>query len=257
LLKYSRDQEKTFRLKNKEMQTMTTLNELCVDDHRTCQTLTEMTLQHLPEEGGLGRLRRFKKGADVWRPDDVSDRVYFVQRGAITVLFADAQGHEVILRKITSGQMLGELCFCTPEHSLRETFARASAEAEVMELNYGEFVNYLQGDMAALQALLLTFCTRLAEAERRAEILMHRGADERLSRLLLQLAEMRGHPHKAHPGPVTLRVSHDELAQTAAMSRAHVTVTMGKLRDLGLVSYDRNRPLVVNMPRLAAHINKQ
>lgn len=236
---------------------MTILNQFCADDHRTCQTLTEITLQHLPEKGGLGRLRSFKRGNDIWRPDDQSDRVYFVRRGEVTVLFADAQGHEVILRKIIAGQMLGELCFCTPEHSLRETFARASAETEVLELKYTEFVNHLQGDMAALQVLLLTFCTRLAEAERRAEILMYRGADERLSRLLLQLAEMRGHPHKAHPGPVTLHVSHDELAQTAAMSRAHVTVTMGKLREQGLVSYDRNRPLTVNMPRLAAHINKQ
>lgn len=33
---------------------MTILNQLCADDHRTCQTLTEMTLQHLPEEEGLG-----------------------------------------------------------------------------------------------------------------------------------------------------------------------------------------------------------
>lgn len=234
---------------------MTILKQLCVDDHRTCQTLTEMTIQRLPEEKNLGRLRRYPKGADIWRPDDPSDRVYFVRQGEVTMLFADAQGHEAILRKINSGQMLGELCFCTPEHSLRETYARASLETQALELQYSEFVEFLQGDIAALQALLLTFCSRLAEAERRAEILMHRGADERLSRLLFQLAEMRGHPHKAIPGPVVLHVSHDELAQTAAMSRAHVTVTMGKLRALGLVSYDRNQPLIVNMPRLAAHIN--
>ncbi len=236
---------------------MTILNQLYADDHRTCQTLTDLTLHHLPKEEGLGRLKRYDKGMDIWRPDDQSDRVYFVQRGEVTILFSDAQGHEVILRKVRAGQMLGELCFCAPQHSLRETFARASVDAQALELKYTEFVNYLQGDMVALQALLLTFCTRLAEAERRAEILMHRGADERLSRLLLQLAEMRGHPHKAVPGPVTLHVSHDELAQTAAMSRAHVTVTMGKLREMGLVSYDRNRPLIINLPRLAAHINKQ
>lgn len=236
---------------------MTILNQLCADDHRTCQTLTEMTLQQPPQAAGLGRLKRYDKGADIWRPDDQADRVYFVQRGEVAVLFSDAQGHEVILRKVKAGQMLGELCFCAPQHSLRETFARASLETQALELKYIEFMNYLQGDSAALQALLLTFCTRLAEAERRAEILIYRGADERLSRLLLQLAEMRGHPHKAMPGPVTLHVSHDELAQTAAMSRAHVTVTMGKLREMGLVSYDRNRPLIVNMPRLAAHINKQ
>lgn len=239
-----------------DLETMTILNQLCADDHRTCQTLTEMSLQHLPQDGALGKVRRYAKGDDIWRPEDESDRVYFVLKGEVTVLFADAQGHEVILRKAEAGQLLGELCFCTPEHRLRETFARASVETQAVELKYAEFVRHLQDDKAALHALLFTFCTRLAEAERRSEILMYRGADERLCRLLLQLAEMRGHPHKAIHGPVTLHISHDELAQTAAMSRAHVTVTMGKLRELGLISYDRNRPLIVDMPRLAAHINK-
>lgn len=235
---------------------MNSLNQLCADDHRTCQTMTEMTLHHLPLIGGLGQLRQYAAGADIWRPEDQSDRVYFVQQGQVTVLFADAQGHEVVLRQIEVDQLLGELCFCVPEHRLRETFARARIETQALEVKYSEFVNYLQGNSEALQSLLFTFCTRLGEAERRAEILMYRGADERLSRLLLQLGEMRGHPHKAYPGSVIVHSSHDELAQMAAMSRAHVTVTMGKLRDLGLVSYERNRPLIVNLPLLAAHINK-
>ncbi len=231
------------------------LNQLCADDHRTCQTLTEMTSRHLPQEG-LGRLRQYVKSDDIWRPDDQSDRVYFVQRGQVTVLYADAQGHETVLRTVEAGQLLGELCFCAPEHSLRETFARATVETMALEVKYSEFVNYLQGDLMALQELLFTFCTRLGQTERRAEILMYRSADARLSRLLLQLAETRGHPHKAQPGPVKLHVSHDELAQMAAMSRAHVTVTMGKLREQGLVSYERNRPLIVNLPQLAAYISK-
>ncbi|MDX2040779.1 MAG: Crp/Fnr family transcriptional regulator [Acidobacteriota bacterium] len=236
---------------------MVTANQFCAEDHRTCQTLTEMTLHHLPGTKNLGRLRNYCKGSDIWRPEDQSDRVYFVQRGEVAILFGDAQGHEVILRKVGAGQLLGELCFCVPEHSLRETFARANLETQALEVKYSEFVNHLQDDNLALQSLLITFCTRLAEAERRAEILMYRGADERLSRLLLQLAEMRGHPHKASPGPVMLHISHDELAQTAAMSRAHVTVTMGRLRELGLVSYGRNKPLIVNMPHLAAYIHRR
>jgi CRP/FNR family transcriptional regulator len=225
-------------------------------DHRTCQTITGLTLNRLPKDGSLGRIRRYEKGADIWRPDDKSDCVYFLRRGQAAVMHIDAHGHKIILRVVNPDQPLGELCFCAPEHSLRETTARAVVETEALEIHYADFIDYLKRDGEALHALMLTFCSRLAEAERRAEILAYRSADERLSRLLLQLAEMRGHPHCAFPGPVTLRVSHDELAQTAAMSRAHVTVTMGKLRDLGLVSYDRNQPLVVNIPLLAAHINK-
>ena len=155
--------------------------------------------RHLP--AALGRLRHYAKSDDIWRPEAPSDRVYLVQRGHVAVVYADVQGHEVVLRTVEEGQLLGELCFCTPEQSLRATFARSTVETEVLEVKYSEFVNYLQGDLAALQGLLFVFCTRLGETERRAEILMYRSADERLSRLLLQLAETRGHPHKAGVPP--------------------------------------------------------
>lgn len=101
---------------------------------------------------------------------------------------------------------------------------------------------------------MFTFCLRLSDAERRAEILTYRGAEERLGRLLLQLAKTRGRAKPQVEGQVTLHVSHDELAQMAAMSRSHVTVTMGKLRRLGLVLYERNQPLMVNAPALTAYL---
>jgi hypothetical protein len=40
----------------------------------------------------------------------------------------------------------------------------------------------------------------------------------------------------------------------AAMNRSHVTVTLGKFRNLGLVDYQRGRPLVVNIQKLMAHL---
>jgi len=39
----------------------------------------------------------------------------------------------------------------------------------------------------------------------------------------------------------------------AAMTRPHVSVTMGKLRTLGLVHYGRNSQLTVDVTRLAEY----
>lgn len=51
-----------------------------------------------------------------------------------------------------------------------------------------------------------------------------------------------------------LPVSHDDLAQMAAMSRPHVTVTMGRLRRQGLVRYGRGQALAVNVPALKSFL---
>jgi len=86
--------------------------------------------------------------------------------------------------------------------------------------------------------------------------LAHRGAEDRLSKLLLHLVNTRGHSSAQENDKVILHVSHDELAQMAAMSRSHVTVTMGKLRRQNLVFYERNRPLTVDVPLLTVYLNR-
>ncbi len=46
-------------------------------DHRDCQTLTELTLDQLSRDGSFGRVRSYRKGAKVWRPDDRSNSIFF------------------------------------------------------------------------------------------------------------------------------------------------------------------------------------
>jgi DNA-binding transcriptional regulator GbsR (MarR family) len=53
---------------------------------------------------------------------------------------------------------------------------------------------------------------------------------------------------------VALPFSHNELAQMAAMSRPHVSVTMSKLRQRGFVNYERNHPLKVNVSALRKYL---
>jgi CRP/FNR family cyclic AMP-dependent transcriptional regulator len=223
-------------------------------NHRSCRLLTGLTLDHLPGDGSIGRFRIYRKGADVWRAEDQSDRIYFLQRGQVTVLTSDPQGNEVIMQVIGAGEPFGELCFCAEEDGLRHTIARAITGCEAVEIKRPDFVNYLRDNADALNALVLTFCIRLSDAERRTEILAHRGAEDRLGRLLLQLAATRSQPSPQGEGKVLLHVSHDELAQMAAMSRSHVTVTMGKLRRQGVVDYARNRPIMVNVPLLTNYL---
>jgi len=155
------------------------------------------------------------------------------------------------------GEPFGELCFCAPQKRLyRETYARAVVESEAGEVKLTDFMDYLQSDREALVNLVFIYCVRLSDAQHRLEALAQRGAVERLGRLLLHLANTRGIASDENAEEVILSVSHDELAKMAAMSRPHVTVTMGALRRRGLVGYGRNRPLVVNVEALAKYLNR-
>lgn len=77
-----------------------------------------------------------------------------------------------------------------------------------------------------------------------------------MGKLLLHLVKTRGHSSAQDNDKVILHVSHDELAQMAAMNRSHVTVTMGKLRRQNLVFYERSRPLTVDVPSLMTYLSR-
>lgn len=224
-------------------------------DHQDCEILTGLTVDNVPRDASIGRTRRHRKGSSVWKPEDRSDGIFFLLSGQVAIISSDRDGREVIFALIKTGEPFGELCFCAPKkHFLRETYARAVQESEILEIKLDDFMNYLQEDRNALQAFTFTFCCRLRDCHGRLEFLAYRGAEERLGRVLLHLAATRGETDGATGNEIILPVSHDELAQMAAMSRPHVTVTMGKLRRRGLVNYERNKPLTVDRAALSLYL---
>jgi CRP/FNR family transcriptional regulator, cyclic AMP receptor protein len=222
--------------------------------HRDCEALTGITLDHLPRDGSLGRVRRFAKGAFVWQPDDPADRIYFLRRGRVVVMTAKPHERPVALRTIELDQPFGELCLCSVRSGVRGTTANALIESEALEIKLSNFLGHLHQNRVAVEALMFTLCLRLTDAEHRIEVMAHRGAEQRLGRLLLRLVTSRG--RKGRGETPTVSVSHNELAQLAGMSRPHVTVTMGRLRRRKLVRYEREGLVRVEVEPLTDYLGR-
>ena len=225
--------------------------------HRDCEALTGITLDHLPRDGSLGRVRRFGKGAYLWQPDEAADRIYFLRSGRVVVLTAKPHERPVTLRTIEPNQPFGELCICSVRAGLRGTTACALVASEAFEIKLSLFLGYLRQNRPVLEAMMFTLCLRLTDAEHRIEVMAHRGAEQRLGRLLLRLAASPG--RKGSIGlreTVTVSVSHNELAQLAGMSRPHVTVTMGRLRRRRLVQYEREGLVRVEVASLTDYLGR-
>ncbi len=224
-------------------------------DHQDCEILTRLTADNVPRDESIGRTRRHRKGGNVWKPDDRSGSIFFLQSGQIAIVSSDRDGREFVFGVVEAGEPFGELCFCAPKkHFSRGNYARVTLESETLEIKLADFMKYLQADAVALQSFTFTFCCRLSDCMRRVEFLAYRGAEERIGRVLLHVAAARGKPSENSKNQIVLPVSHDDLAQMAAMSRPHVTVTMGKLRRRGLVNYERNKPLTVDIEALSIYL---
>lgn len=226
------------------------------NQHQDCRTLSELTIEHLPRDGSLGRVLHHRKDSFIWMPHDIQDRIYFLQKGEIVIYFSDSEGREAVVQNVEEGTSFGELCFCG-KYEKRGTSARVAVPSESVAVTLGDFMDFMQTNREVLAALVWTYCVRLADAQRRVEILANRGAEERLGHLLLHLAVSRNQKYgeiSKEKNTVILPFSHSDLAKMAAMSRPHVTVTMNKLRGKGLIEYERNRPLTVNISTLRSHL---
>ncbi len=201
-----------------------------------------MTINQIGKSDVQGRIRQYQKAENIWLADNKADSIFFLRQGKVVILVCDADGRETILRTVEAGEPFGELCFCAEQDSKRQTQARALTSSGVLEIKFTDFIEYLREHREELLSFVFTFCTRLSNAERRMEILAFRSAEDRIGWLLVQLAESG----EKSFGTVELQTSHSELAQMAAMSRSHVTVTLGKFRRLKLIDYGRGQPLKVN-----------
>jgi CRP-like cAMP-binding protein len=222
--------------------------------HGACGQLVALTLQHLPRDRTLGSLRRYEKGEKIWAPEDFADRVYFLKKGQVVIRTGTIQGRDFVLQLVPPKHPFGELCCCAVAGGLRHSAAYAITASAVIEISLNDFLQYLTAHPGALLAFMVSLCVRLTESQRSTEMLSYRGAEARIGRLLLQLTARRGRAETKDSAEVTLQVSHQELAEMAAMSRAHVTVTLGKLRKGRLIRYGRNRSLVVNPSSLEQHL---
>ena len=231
-------------------------SEMHFKTHQDCLTLTGLTFGQLPGDHSIGRRSQYPKGSYLWKADNIDHNLYFLERGQVVIMLDDEAGCEVIIRVIEPDEPFGELCFCSARDQPRKNCAQASVDSLVVQIGFDDFMSYLRADGGALLAFTCTFCERLADAESRIEVLSHRGAEARLGRLLVQLATAGGRSSLNRQGELQLSVGHDNLARMAAMTRPHVSVTMGKLRKRGLVHYDRSNQLTVDVARLTEYVLK-
>lgn len=214
-----------------------------------------LVLGDLPE--GLGSARVFAPGSKIWERGQAVGSVFFLRRGQVCLLVQDERGHDVITRIVRPGEPFGLTFFNERRRSDPTTSAVAVVRCEVVDIPIEAFRGLLRTSEAAVAGLLCVIADRLAYAEERIRILSNHDAEDRLCALLEQLAMRTGRRSRRAPHLWTLEFTHAELGELAGLSRAHVSVVMGRLRDRALVEYGRSTALLVDVQALADRRKRQ
>lgn len=219
---------------------------------KNCRLFEMLAPDQLARLERRARLRRFPKKSVVYLPADASDGVLLLAEGRVKLCSLTGDGKEAILAFIEAGEIFGELSLVG--ESVRDEYAETVAASTVILIPRAE----VEGLMAEAPQLALGVTKligwRRRRIERRLKTLLFRSNRDRVTHLLLDLAEQYG---QAIPEGVLLAVklSHQDLASIIGATRETVTVLLGELQLDGLVKVSRQRLVIRDMRRLAASVD--
>jgi CRP-like cAMP-binding protein len=167
----------------------------------------------------------------------VSNDLYFVRSGSVTLSFTNPDGRELVVNELRSGSFFGELGLIT--HRPRSLSAVAREKSELSIISRATFVELLDRDPIFARNLLQVVSQRLYVSTEREHALAFMDAPARLARLLLQYDEQA-----SERGYIT--VSQEELARRTGLTRQTVAKILGRWRRLGWLLTGRGKIVLLN-----------
>lgn len=197
------------------------------------------------------KTRTFDRQNLIYLPADSSHSVMLLTSGRVKIYHLTGDGKQAVLAFIDPGELFGELALL--DSGQREEYAETMEKSAVI-LVPGEEIQRLMEEHAHLSlGVSKLMGLRRRRIERRLKSLLFRSNRERLTYLLVELAEKYG---RQTPDGVVLgiRLSHQELASIIGSTRETVTVLLGELQAEGRISIRRRQIVLTRLAELAASI---
>jgi len=177
--------------------------------------------------------RTYSRGQVVFHDDEPADALHLVAKGYFAVRATVPDGDTVLLALIGPGDAFGELALI--DSGRRGATVQAFADGETLALHRNAFEALRRQRPAVDRALAAILAGRLRRLNELLIEAHHVEADVRVRRRLLELAEVFGGP---------IRLTQEEIAQTAGTSRATVNSVLREEEAAGSITLGRGRTTV-------------
>jgi CRP/FNR family transcriptional regulator, cyclic AMP receptor protein len=213
--------------------------------------MTDALATKLRSFEGKVRLRRFAKGEQLYRQDEVNTCFYFVKSGLVQVSIFRRDGTEVVLENMGPNALCGE--GAAFDGLPRFSTAVAVEATEALEFDTARLESLILEDPQFALALLRLTSLKQRILALRLEHLVSNDPEERILELLGRLSRMFAVDHERGRKILT-HLTHEQIASMTGTSRVTVTRTLGRLRDKGMLAVeDGYTILAIDLPPQLPH----
>lgn len=204
-------------------------------------TVTNKIIPNIDNFLGQCHRRKYPAKSTIIYAGDVSDALYYILSGSVTVVIEDDDGREMILAYLNEGDFFGEMGLFE-EGANRSAWIKAKSECEVAEISYAKFKQIAKEDADILFEVSAQIAGRLRATTRKVSDLAFLDVTGRVAGTLLDLCKQPD--AMTHPDGMQIRVTRQEIGRIVGCSREMVGRVLKTLEEQGLVSV-RGKTMVV------------
>jgi CRP-like cAMP-binding protein len=220
---------------------------------KNCDLFERLTPKELQRLESRCKARSFPRSTPIYLPIDEADSVFVLAAGRVKICHGTPDGKQSILAFIDPGELFGELAIF--DSGLRDEYAETLEPSTVILIPGDAMQRLLLDHPVVSMNLTRIMGLRRKRIERRLKNLLYLSNRDRLTHLLLELAERYG---ATVPEGVRLRIklSHQDLANVIGSTRETVTVVLGELQSEGLIAVGRRKIIIRQPDRLARSVER-
>lgn len=216
-----------------------------------CDLFNRLHPNDIRQMESVSRMKKFKRGETVYLPADAAEGVLLVVSGRIKICHLTPEGKQSILVFVEPGEIFGELSLVDP--TIRQEYAEATENTQLVYVPREEVQRCMQVQPDLTLGITKLIGARRRRVERRLRNLLFHSNRERLIFLLLELVEQYG--RRVEGGvELSIKLSHQEMANIIGSTRETVTVVLGELQKEGLIQIARRRVKILDLPQLAKQV---
>jgi CRP-like cAMP-binding protein len=200
-----------------------------------CPLLAAVPIEALRRHCPSARIVPVRHRGTIYRQGDAARAIHFVLDGQVTLARTHPEGAALTIALLSPGEHFGAAPGGAP---LAEDTARAKGAVSLWKAPADEFRDLLVNTPAASLAFMSALTQRQRQAERRLEGLAFKRVEARLAQTFRELSG--GFVLRCEHGfGQHLRLSQQELADLVGASRPVVSTILNRLRDQGVLGYNR------------------
>ncbi len=181
--------------------------------------------------------KSYKSKKIIIHEGDVSNSLYYITAGSVSVLAESETGEEIILAQLNQGDFFGEAGlfeFDNRDEGKRTARIIARSDSTIAEISYTQFKQIVADDPAVMFLLTSQIFNRLKKTSMKVRDLIFLDVKGRIAHCLLELS---AEPDAiTHPEGMQIKITRQDLAKMVGCSREMAGRVLKELEEEDLIT---------------------